>query len=153
MKLSEQVITLEQAKKLSELWFNRNSLWKIEGEYQTIYQVWRDYLWDWYRANDDMSDWWEEYCCYTATELMDILPESILTNYMEGWDDIDYMLVLNKTYSRRWDEVTRWLYNVYYTSDFDDLLHDTQNTNLAQALWDMLIYLLENNLLPKDTNE
>ena len=132
MQLSEQVITLEQAKKLKELWFDKHSLWKIEDEYETIYQVWRDYKRDWYRANDDTSDWWEWYNAYTVSELMDILPV-----------EVKGMILQIKKF--RDDSYAVWYFAPWYCSaDYKE--------NLAQALWDTLIYLIENDLLPtKDT--
>lgn len=123
MQLSEQVITLEQAKKLKELWFERDSLRKIEDEYQTIHQIWRDYLWDLYRANNDTLDWWEWYNAYTVSELMDYLLRPV------EWYDLKVI----KTST----------YEVYY----GHWVKYIDNQNLAQALWDMLIYLIENKYI------
>ena len=144
MQLSEQVITLEQARKLKALWFDKHSLWKIEDEYETIYQVWRDYKRDWYRANDDTSDWWEWYNAYTVSELMDILPA--------------YLSPFELFIKKQLDDTYKVWYIRWYWENENDKSYESSyiidNKNLVYALWNMLIYLIENDLLPVDkTNE
>lgn len=149
MQLQEQVISLEQARKIKSLWFSKESfaihidledwIWRIPISY---YGVEKDYNLDEY----------EYYHAYTASELMDILPHRINKPYIqEVWDNKgkqynDYFYL----------EVYRWhdtKYSVYYTYlDLDDrtqVEEEISNINFAQALWDMLIFLLENNLIHK----
>lgn len=64
---------------------------------------------------------------YTAGEIMDILPFSI--NNEE--------LVIKRYFNR-----------IVYYDWWQTTLGRHENINLTHALWDMLIYLIENNLLP-----
>lgn len=122
MQLQDQVISLEQAKKLKELWFERDSLFTFSKPW-LVYWVYRN---DEIRHPQHLSD----YRAYTASELMDILPEYI--------DDM--FIYVGKV---------DWYYFVLYNNIVNKVLCNAiKKTNLAQALWDMLIYLLENNLLP-----
>lgn len=134
MQLQEQVITKQQSEKLKALWFNSDSLYWYTKQREDLE------LKEWYlsgcRYFDSMS-------AYTASELMDILPETIYDDE-DGWDDEIHWkphdLLVYK------DE---WKYYIQYAnSDREENYNTIHNTNLTQALWDMLIYLLENNLLP-----
>lgn len=145
MQLQDQVISLEQARKLQQLWITKPSIlkWgKLETEKEFIARYPRNWI-------------WEEIPAYTASELMDILPDRINKPYIQrvwwsAWQQYNsyYNLEVHK-----WDGK----YLVWYTyTDWDErtqIEEEVGNTNLAQALWDMLIYLIENNLLPTTTNE
>lgn len=65
------------------------------------------------------------YPAYTASELMEYLPSSVEI----------YKHISNSSYIvfTWWDDDYRW-----------------DNENLTQALWDMLIYLIEKSLLPNN---
>lgn len=114
MYLKDQVITLEQAKKLQLLWFHRDSLYVVANPSENV----------------GLSSQYKWSPCYTASELMDILPGKIWKWYLN----------INKT---------PWLYEVYYDeSQLVLSLKVIRNKSLANALWDMLIYLIENDLFP-----
>lgn len=121
MNLIDQVITLEQAKKLVELWF----------DWDNLFWHYKDMILD----GNALDEWAETYLsvykdaipAYTASELMDILPDKFL----------DYYLTITK-----WKE----LYYISYKK-FKEFHHRVIWNNLVQALWDMLIYLLENNYI------
>lgn len=131
MKLEEQVISLEQARKLKELWCEQES-----------YAVYQDYYGNWaYRL--DTSDRRDHKTvpatfrmipAYTASELMEILP-----HYIKNGKVL---------------QVTKWrsCYIVTYGGEYDEA-YITKDGNLACALWNTLIRLLENNLLPDTTTE
>jgi hypothetical protein len=117
MQPKNQVTTLEQSKKIDELWFKRES-----------YFVWRDI------TNNPLLDVYNEYTpevhpiykAYTVSELMEYIKPYHLWNHLIIWKH-------NKVY-------TVWYW--YITSEFLK-----ENKNLAQALWDMLIYLIENHYI------
>lgn len=122
MQLQDQVISLEQAKKLKEFWFLRDSIHrhiKYMGT-ERIQSIW----------NLSISPVFEySYPAYTASELMDILPE--------------YVKRLKLSIER-----IDWEYTIMYTDEDWMVQICSCKNNFAIALWDMLIYLLENNLLP-----
>jgi len=128
MQLQEQVISLEQAKKLKELWFDNNDNLctrcnsSINKEFDVIS-----------RPSLMLPELeLESYPAYTASELMDILPVTI--EYKEYW-----VCKLNIVKRLGW-------YDVNYTSDL--WWHYSSAWKLVIALCETLIYLLENNLLP-----
>ena len=114
MQLQEQCISLQQAKKIKELWFKADSCYA--RFYNPISKEWEVYRREWF-----MTAMWTY--AYTASELMDMFPP------LFWW----YSLEVHKGEKE---------YRVSYKRRY------ITNKNLAIALWDMLIYLLENNLLP-----
>jgi len=125
MYLTDQVITLEQAQKLRELKFSEPSIF-----YWCIW--WDKCQRDWtIIAEDDDSTSYEQWLqAYTVSELMEYLPETII------W--YKRKIYLNKNQYK----IT---YDVDINSNWWELF--TSNDNLAQALWDMLIYLISNKYI------
>lgn len=122
MELQDQVISLQQAKKLKELWFKKKSYLIRFFDRDGDECIWTKIDSQFYSGST------KKYPAYTISELMDILPRHIK---ITSEDYIEWM-----------DKEFRW-YNV--TLDEKSLYIQK---NLTHALWDMLIYLLENNLLP-----
>lgn len=130
MELKEQVITLEQAKRLHELGFKREYLYRhikpawFDAHIERVMELWY------------VKSWAVEYSypAYTASELMEILP-----HYIKNGKVL---------------QVTKWrsCYIVTYGGECDEA-YITKDGNLACALWNTLIRLLENNLLPDTTTE
>ena len=127
MELSKQCITLEQAKQLKELWFQNESyaIWCHEED-ENNYKTWETVVVD--RDYFEYCEWSDNlYNAYTVSELMEYLPHQI-------WKD---MLHIEKVNTDDW---------VFY---FINCWHNIEivSENLAQALWDMLIYLIENKYI------
>ena len=132
MQLSDQVITLEQAQKLKELWFEIESIfqiynpnWNIPTPWSIEYSIW----WDYMLSNLELSELFEKYPAYTVSELMEYLP-SYIWDYCIGVfkDDIQYCCH-------------------YVEVEKNTTLYQSRNDNLSQALWDILIYLIENKYI------
>lgn len=123
MQLSEQVITLEQARKLKELWFEKPSIFSYYEEH-------------WIRLTQEWP--YRLYYMLTASELIDILPA--------------YLSPFELFIKKQLDDTYKVWYIRWYWENENDKSYESSyiiyNTNLAQALWDMLIYLIENNLFP-----
>lgn len=140
MKLIEdQVISIEQTKKLKELWFKRESYFcRVEW-----WKLWHDLRSEIHPvevienriALADSA--YSLYNAYTASELMDILPSKIINN--------DWLFELEVWKLNMW-------YSIHYTSWPWRYIQITWE-NITQALWNMLIYLLEKNLFPVVDNQ
>jgi hypothetical protein len=111
MKLSDQFITLEQARKLQKLWFEKEShfifdeLWAIEERY------FRWHL-------DNSSE--ERVPAYTASELIEYLPSTF-----------------------EWLSIKISKCDPFYYVEYDWSSPVIIEKNLANALCNMLIYILE----------
>lgn len=141
MELAQQVISLEQAKKIKELWFKADSA-----------LIWNTQLWGsmWLLENvsphlaikHKESTYDTSLSAYSCSELMDILPETIYDED-DDWDD--------EVHGKWFDLLVYkedWKYNVQYAnSDWEENYNTIHNTNFAIALWDMLIHCLENNFI------
>lgn len=144
MQLEQQVISLDQARRLNELGFKRDSYYRYMYYWYTCPPYWwfenrKDTALEWRYLICESSyvnsicDWTDDFAAYTVSELMDILPDWI------DW----YRITIVKDLPR---------YIVSYSMELEWWYiekHITKSTNLAIALWDMLLYLLENNLLSK----
>ena len=125
MEIKEQVISPEQARKLWELWFSRDGYFEHIFNYHSVkYQYTRMSPKEWDIDTEDMK---LEIPAYTVSEIMEYLPHNI-------WKD---MLRIEKVNTDDW---------VFY---FINYWHNIEivSENLAQALWDMLIYLIENKYI------
>lgn len=144
MEMKEQVITLEQGKRLHELWFKRESRYRYNknGNYPGQERYCQD---EYYIEEADWESYSENYNAYTASELMEILPVELFVDEQEGEDNtMLYSLMVYKE-----DK-----YHIQYgNSDWESLFYQVWNENLTVALWDMFVWLLENNLLPDTTTE
>ena len=157
MQLQEQVISLEQAKKLKELWFSK------EAE--------NKWCWNWWYYNEDGSKWYfvwcklqrdcppvferypEEYNAYTASELMDILPAVMSVDDEENEDFVRRYKFFITKHEKEEIKYQAGYQEEWETDDVSDFDSTHYGNNLAKTLWDVLIYLLENNLLPTTTNK
>jgi len=140
MELKEQVISLEQAEKLNELWFSKQSIF----EWHTIWDLPFTILYNPLQRSTYPDSVATRYTAYTSSELMDILPAYISPFELHiikllWWEEPDeYQVSYIRWYSEEENDCS-------YKSDYQ-----FQNKNLTTALWDMLIYLLENNLMPTE---
>lgn len=82
-------------------------------------------------AGDRLAWWAWSFWAYSVSELMDALPYELY--------DWEYTLRIFKILD---------MYSVWYGSR-EKPIHIINNENLAEALSDMLIRLIENNLLPQ----
>lgn len=128
MQLSEQVTTLEQSKRLHELWFNNESLY-------WYYVTWDDWRRIDYYDEDDKT----MLTAYTASELIEYLPVYIFID----WFDVSL------EYAKFRDGYIIW----YSKWMWEWCVKLCKNKNLTHALWDMMIYLLENNLINNDLRD
>ena len=132
MQLKDQVISLEQAKKLKKLWFER--------EYFVVWWIvnWNSFV----TLKSAMTTTEEQYPAYTVSELMEILPFKIMPSWI---NDIRWTYILN---IGKWQNIKGVVYEVlYYDLHNKGNLEYTENQNLAQALWDILIRAIENKYI------
>lgn len=176
MKLDNLFTTYEQSKRIKELGFKRETLYGYVDTRKSWKEYNRQFRYPWdegifvpfegiYRPNDELElrlyeyGWEKEYndappmATFTSEELGEILPESI--EVFKNGKLYQYRLRTQKSSDRRevyYYDDTRLEYLLVYTPDRSDKNEGfILWTTLAQAMGDMLIYLLENNLLP--TNE
>lgn len=144
MKLEDQVVNLELAKKLKELLYpNTKADSLFYWNYNSAFPEQGWYLDDENLAYPDK----DTLTAFTATELLEILPSQIKTNEPEfnGYEecrtyDLEiFKLVDNNGYKIRYE----W----YYYEPMGDLTDDISDINLCNALAKMLIYLKENKLI------
>lgn len=135
MELKDQLITLEQAKQLKELWFEKESLYKFVQAW--VVDDWELIeLLDEYRIHIEWTAYyvfeeWKQYPAYTCAELMEYLPD----------------MIPEIARSKLKIEKGEGLYDVLYEDEDWMVRIYSSNENLTQALWDMLIYLLTNKLM------
>lgn len=125
MELSKQCITLEQSRKLLSLWF------KKESYFDFISTDWRDFdIIERKEYPDDWSEYGQNYSAYTVSELMEYLPVTI------DWPSKWQLRIIrdSKIIFSYYDNGTWWAVTAKWE-------------NLAQVLWDMLIYLIENKYI------
>ena len=123
MELSKQVTSLEISKKLKKLWFQKESLYY----YSKISSCWAFVICSG-GYNIDIHP------VYTGSELMEYLPAV-------QWK---FYLTIRKEHKTN-------LYKAYYFNSWDVLRnYIPTEESLADCLWKLLIYLIENNLLSKD---
>lgn len=129
MELTKQVTSLEISKKLKELWFEKESIFFYRTKWRYFSEVY--FKWNFACGGGDPTIWWfKEIPAYTASELMEYLPAYI------DW----YCLESTKSEDNK--------YFCVYMFDQSTIWEIKWKDTLSDALWLMLIYLLENNLLP-----
>lgn len=148
MKLDNLVTTYEQSKRIKGLGFEKKSYFLREKEYDEGQRVvWPEILfWGYEKAA-------QYYHCFVAEELGEILPEDI--EVFKDGKLYQYRLRTQKSAERRevyyYDDIRQEYLLDYVPARSDKKEGFILWPTLAQAMGDMLIYLLENNLLP--TNE
>lgn len=100
-----------------------------------------------YQQTDDAVDCWEVHIgkmdaqnefpqipCWSAEALLNILPDDIYTN------DIVY-------YLHTWKEGTKWYIQYVYSFDMGDELATSEEGELINSLFKMIVWLLTNKLI------
>jgi hypothetical protein len=126
MKLEEQVVSLELAKKLKELGVKQESLfyWKSFYTGDAVLVT----------GKPQKSNKYNSYSAFTVAELGEMLP------WLVEVAEQGYFLNMVKNGKKEW----QW--DVWYELD-DDILESVEAESEANARASMLIYLLENNLI------
>jgi hypothetical protein len=139
MKLSDQVCSLELAKKLKEMGIKQESLFVWEYYDENCYAI----KYFPYSINNKMTDikiyGIELYSAFTSSELGEMLPDTIPY-------DKHYKLPSKLDICKSHDN--RWFVSYSYSSDFylPPVIASIDDKE-ADALAKVLIYLIENNLL------
>lgn len=138
MKLEEQVINLELAKRLKELGVEQNSIfdWVYGFDGNKGQEDW--FLWLMSPYNRKNLKWKEQYSAFTAAELLEMLP------YYDNKTEPG-----NISYGIQLKELRKELGGKYYcVEDVIDYPHETDfhSDNFADCLAMMLIHLIENNI-------
>jgi hypothetical protein len=136
MKLEQQVVSLELAKKLKELGFKQDSTFywsRIDGSYVQLLAE-RECQYE-LTENDGV----ERYSAFTATELGALLPDELWDEEDDGWDNLC-------TYPNG----SHWCcaYRRYYGDDgtWSTTYVEKANTEAA-ARAKMLVYLIDSGLV------
>ncbi len=139
MKLEDQVISLDLAKRMKELGFVQESLWYWqEGTHYTTYvcNIVSSGI-----SNSNKEAWCgnrEDYSAYTVAELGEMLPTPLLEKYH---------FTCSK-YGSEWEcWFEKWNNNGYCERAVQKDIMNQYATTEADARAKMLIYLKENNLL------
>lgn len=112
-------VKLETAKRLRELWFKKESIFQYFSQHDW-FNLWQ------YDKEDKVNTL---YNAYTAQELLDNMPEK-----ME-----QYYLCYSKIWWLWYEAFNNWQYVSSLTQE------NFVNKNLAEALGQMMIYLIEND--------
>lgn len=135
MKLENQVVSLDLAKRLKELGVKQESLfyWRVEiDEGQEYPEVWYE------KPNERRG--LHIYSAFTVAELGELLPQTIqvMPGEKTGWN-------------LRWLTIGRFLEDMwcvgYESTDGETVFHEEQADNEANARAKMFVYLLENKLI------
>lgn len=162
MKLEDQVISLELAKKLKELGVKQDSLFYLAAYENPLDKVFKesdvpDYDWrcDIYNSHY-IKDSDYRYSAFTAAELFEILPPRIdinnksyrLTNYKSFYVDSNENLKIYDYYCILYSptDFKVKLYDDYLFSLYPSLYQESDR-NLSNACAKILIYLIENKLI------
>ncbi len=128
MKIENQVCSFELAEKLKELGVEQNSLYYYsQGPLDDSLQLGK--------LDNGWSEPVENISAFTATELLEMLPEFILPET----EDEDYVLTIRQNEGC-------WSINYIYDLNIIALDGEFEDINICNALAKMLIYLKENNL-------
>lgn len=149
MKLEQQVVSLELAKKLKELGV------KQEGLYVWTNQTIPETLWS---VGEFEARWgsqggaYDEFIAFTVAELGEMLPDYTieLGNLKIGKCETDHMTM--KKHKKGWWNISYWTWENAYTKNKDIFLRENdkylqQADTEADARAKMLIYLIENKLI------
>jgi hypothetical protein len=155
MNLEDQVCSLEYAKKLLDL--------GVKGNFPLFrYDVWKGISHIRYFLQESEISGEVAYPAFTATELGELLPNSVLKPELAPFDN--YRLTIRKFISvdEKMNHTNNFMIN--YECDSTEmegaeawlirkLALNIYEPNLANAMAKMLIYLVENNLFNKGANE
>ena len=107
MKLKNQVVSLELAKKLKELNFPQESLWYWVLVYGQVYGQWEltsDNLLTWLRTNESKPI--KYYSAYTVAELLEDMPSHIKKGdwglTIQKTPDVGYMVSYQNGFGECW---------------------------------------------------
>lgn len=128
MKLKDQVVSLELAKKLKELGVKQESLylWTLRTEPATLWSLDR-YGEKW---GNNIGEGYDKFSAFTVAELGEMLLDTVQSNaYDEEEERLYYVCRLN------------------VEGDWSKYIHITNAATEADARAKMLIYLIENNLV------
>lgn len=136
MKLENQVVSLELAKKLKELGVRQESFFKwgnvyIDGQYH-----WSLYVPPEYNKVPNPSLWVHGISAFTVAELGEMLPDFITEEHLYTYQQY-----------RNWSDRKKPKHGVSYWFMGREELHFTDADTEADARAKMLVYLLENNLI------
>jgi hypothetical protein len=156
MKIENQVCLLEQAKRLKELGVAQTGLFTYNQHSYKIAGAAEDGFWSvlMKRTSDSF------YSAFTVAELGVMLPDYLPNtgNLEIGKAGTDHFNI-NRTVNKWWYNVSYWTWETKETRSGDIYLsrkdlHLQQKDTLAQAMGEMLIFLLENNLITaEEVNE
>lgn len=139
MRSEDKHCTPEQSEKLTKLGVRTKcfTFWMMFQEYVLESGFFIDEDDDLRRSKDGNRFIWDWLRAYDTPELMEMLPLSIDADTIAGAED-DWYNEIYKVYGG---------YTVGYRSRFgnDEYLFCVEKTNLAEALADCLIWLIENN--------
>lgn len=134
MKLEDQKVSLEYAKKLKELGVKQESLFYWIGYDFTDQNNWVQYGMPFTVPEPHMY-----ISAFTIAELIEMFPVSI-------WhDDLEYFLIIQMN---QWSDGKKYFMS-NYQSISDELFYDVSfdSENMADSLAKMLIHLIENELM------
>lgn len=144
MKIEQQVVSLELAKKLKELGVKQESYFHWgKSAFSGVYGITSTDSRHLAKINEfhdepGASDYYDLISAFTVAELGEMLPEYINIPYKNGRKRAqDHWLLFRKGYVR------------YYANAYCDSPHFSANTE-ADARAKMLIYLIENKLIDID---
>lgn len=137
MKLEQQIVSLELAKRMMELGFKQESyFWWVQWIDHTK-TIESDLSLEQRKSIKGFRDFVKLGSAYTVAELGEMLPSQLTTNLVEGHNL--HQLILEK-------QATRW-HAVYICVDCMGKMGGQIDESLPNAMARMLIYLKENGLL------
>lgn len=155
MQLEQQCVSLEIARKLKELNVKQESLfyWENcpdEGRFVISSNEYHDTIsGEWGDCHCLMDQ--ENYSAYSVAELFDMLPACVDIKKDEPFNN--FWLYLQKRSTENIQYILNYRCDTYDPPNFFERFLCSPNVhdeNLANALGKMMIYLIENNLMPKE---
>lgn len=131
MKLKDQVVSLQLAKKLKELGINQKSLWR----WQYVGGIWEptSLKKEFIEKNNSNPETFE---AFSVAELGEMLPFKFMK---EDFNDPFYLEI------RKYSD--NWIVDYYDSDDQWFKCGDIEDIKLSDAIAKMLIYLIENGFL------
>lgn len=168
MKLEDQCVSLEIARKLKDLNIKQESLFywgdgEILGkqEEKTIYTNYKGVL-SWQTTGcgccGDGGEIEEIYSAFTASELGELLPNYVDTKKEQPFNNFRLYITKFISINDKMEHINNFIVNyhcdtIVFEIDFKRLTKNTYDPNLANAMGKILIYLIENNLMPIKENK
>lgn len=135
MKLEDQVINFEFAKKLKELGIKQDSLWYWKGDHKHDMRLINSSS-----SVDILGHTWKYHCsAFTVAELGKFLIESLSGNKLI-FDIIPC-----------WDDGENYWWFTHFINSDQAVIEELGNGNEAEARAKVLIYLLENKVIVLDS--